>query len=430
MTEAPLRLLVVGLNYAPELVGIGPYTAALCDTLADWGHQVEAIVGEPYYPEWRRLKPGSTGNRQVENGVGVVRCRHYIPARPTGLRRIAHLASFSLSALIPALRAARRKHPQVVFTVAPSLLSVPVAWLAAKTAGAPLWIHVQDFEVEAALATGLVRGGIMARIGRWLESRLLRLGNRVSAISPQMVAKLREKGVPAEHCIELRNWANSAFAANPAEAARYREEWSLGSRKVALYAGNIANKQGIELVVEAARLLRGREDIALVICGEGPNRARLEQATADLPAVQLHPLQPAERMGGLLALAAVHLLPQIPGAADLVLPSKLTNMLLSGRPVVATAAPGTGLAGEVEGCGLVTPPGDAAAFAAAIASLVDDPALAGRLGSAAADRAADRWERTAILRRFEAELVSLVEAASTPGRLGLGNRPGAGGAGA
>ena len=106
----------------------------------------------------------------------------------------------------------------------------------------------------------------------------------------------------------------------------------------------------------------------------------------------------------MLTMADLHLLPQIAGAADLVLPSKLTNMLASARPVVATTESGTGLYGEVDGCGVVTPPGDAAALAAAIAALADDPELRERLGTAAARRAAERWSKPAIIARALAAL--------------------------
>ncbi len=407
-----MKVLVIGLNYAPEPVGIGPYTAGLCEWPADNGHEVEVVAGEPYYPEWKRREGSSgAGERRVEQGVTVRRCRHYIPAKPGGLKRLVHLASFSLSSLIPACRAARRQRPDAVFTVAPSLLGVPVAWLAARCARARLWVHVQDFEAEAAFATGLLKPGLAARLALWLERRLLGLGHCVSAISPQMVARLRDKGIAAERTYELRNWANGQFAPNAEEAERYRAQWGLGGRHVALYSGNIANKQGIELVVEAAHLLAARQDLVFVICGEGAGRARLEEQCAGLGNVQLHGLQPAERMGGLLALASVHLLPQIPGAADLVLPSKLTNMLLSGRPVVATAGEGTGLAAEVAGCGLVVEPGDARAFADAIVRLIDEPAKAAQLGQGAARRAQSHWQRETILRQFETRLSALAGAA-------------------
>lgn len=403
-----MKLLILGLNYAPEPVGIGPYTTGLAEAMAARGHAVTVVAGKPYYPQWRPYQGQPRGRTHaIENGVSITRVPHYVPAEPSGAKRLAHHASFAASSTGPALAAA--KDADLMFTVAPSLMAVPVAALAARRAGAPLWLHVQDFEVEAAFATGLVKEhGGAARAARGIENRVLGLAQMVSTISPQMCAKLAEKGVAPARIHELRNWSSASFGFDGADGSSYRAEWELGSRKVALYSGNIANKQGIEIVIEAARLLKARDDLVFVICGEGPNRARLAGLAVDLPNVRLHDLQPAERMGDLLALATVHLLPQIPGAADLVLPSKLTNMLRSGRPVVATAAPGTGLHAEVDGCGVLTAPGDAAGFAAAIAALIDDPARAAALGAAARVRADERWSRDAIIDRFEAAALALV----------------------
>ena len=403
------KVLIVGLNYAPEPVGIGPYTQGLAQALAEAGAEVSAVVAKPYYPQWQTA-PGYAGGgwrEELDGAVKVIRCPIYVPAEPSGLKRIVHLTSFMVSALYPALRAVLRgrTRPDLVITVAPALLGIPTAWLAARLAGARLWIHVQDFEVEAALATGLMRGtGIAAWLARWTENRLLGLGDRVSTISPQMCAKLVAKGVAPERVFEMRNWSDARFAPDPAGAAAIRTEWGLGDRTVALYSGNIARKQGIEMLVEAADILQGRSDIVFVICGEGPNRAELERLASGLGNVQLHDLQPAERMGAVLTMADFHLLPQIAGAADLVLPSKLTNMLASGRPVVATTEPGTGLYAEVAGCGLITSPGDAAALARAIATLADDPERRAELGKAASQRAVERWSKPAIIAATLAQL--------------------------
>lgn len=306
------------------------------------------------------------------------------------------------------MRIAVRERPQVVLCVAPALLSALAAILAAWLCGARLWIHVQDFEVEAAFATGLMRPStVKARFALWAEGWILRQADRVSTISPQMVAKLGEKGIPPERQMELRNWANASFAPDPAGAARLRTQWSLDDRIVALYSGNIARKQGIEILIDTARLLQHRQDIVFVICGEGPNRQPLELRAAGLVNVQLRDLQPAGRMGAMLTMADLHLLPQIAGAADLVLPSKLTNMLASGKPVVATTEPETGLYSEVDGCGVCVPPGDAVALAAAITTLADDPARRAVLGKAASARAAERWEQSAILARATTALREL-----------------------
>jgi colanic acid biosynthesis glycosyl transferase WcaI len=404
-----MRLLIVGLNYAPERVGIAVYTAGMAEALAADGHEVRVIAGQPYYPAWKIMDGHNAWalSSTLENGVEITRVPHYIPGKPSGLRRLLHHASFAASALVPALWSGLVWRPDVVLTVAPSLIAAPTARAAAFLAGARSWLHIQDFELEAAFATGLLQGdGFGAQLGRWFERAVLTSFERVSAISPEMCRKLVEKGVPRERVSELRNWADIETIRPMREPSPYRARWGIATKHVALYSGNIANKQGIEIVIAAARRLHDRKDLTFVICGEGPNRARLEALAVDLDNVQFHSLQPREKLNELMGLATIHLLPQLAGAADLVLPSKLTNMLASGRPVIATAAAGTGLAREVEGCGTLVEPGDEAAFAGAIAVLLDDEAGWNAAAQTARVRAEERWAKGAVLGEFAEALAS------------------------
>ncbi|GAA4779093.1 WcaI family glycosyltransferase [Stakelama sediminis] len=406
-----MRILFLGLNYAPEQVGIGLYSGDMVRDWASRGHAVRAVVAQPYYPAWRtfdRYRGGWRRDRD-EQRVDVIRCPVYVPATPTGAKRILHYLSFLASATLPLLKASLGWRPDLVFTVAPSLIAAPLAWLAARLSGAKCWLHVQDFEIEAAFATGLVsKGGLVARIADTFERWTLHRFDRVSSISAQMCATLIAKGVTVERVYQLRNWAD-IDAIQPSDApSPFRSEWSIDTPHVALYSGNIANKQGIEIVLEAAKLLRHRSDLTFVVCGDGPNRARLIEASADVPNIQFHDLQPRERLNALLSLATVHLLPQLADAADLVLPSKLTNMLASGRPVVATAAVGTGLANEIEGCGIVTEPGSAKDFACAITRLIEDTQLCTTLGHTARQRAKEHWAYEAILGALDGALSDLI----------------------
>ena len=122
-------------------------------------------------------------------------------------------------------------------------------------------------------------------------------------------------------------------------------------------------------------------------------------------------LQPKERVADLLNTADLHLLPQKAQISDLVLPSKLAGMLASGRPIIAMAAPGTGIAAEVEGAGLVIPPGDAQALVAAILVLAGDEALRASLGAVARARAEQKWDRLASIRSLELEFLALPQGA-------------------
>ncbi|MBY6127580.1 WcaI family glycosyltransferase [Qipengyuania aquimaris] len=404
------RILFIGLNYAPEPIGIGPYSAGLAEALVERGHEVRAIVGQPYYPEWKlypRFK--RRWKSSVEAGVNITRCPHYIPANPTGSRRIAHHASFASSAYPAARRARREMKPDLVFTVAPAMIAAPVAMRMARRAGVPLWLHVQDFEVGAALATGLIdRGSRTADAAARFEDRMLHSADLVSTISQPMCELLREKGVAEERILEMRNWANHSGSIASGDPRHYREAWGFGDRTVALYSGNIANKQGLEVVIEAARLMADRKDVLFVICGEGPNRENLEALAQGLPNVTFHDLQPEERMGDLLTMADIHLLPQLHDAADLVLPSKLGNMLASGRPVVATVRPGTGIARELVGSGIVVPPETPAAIVTAIEALTAHPDYRKTMGDAARERARTAWSKESVVDCFEEGLERLL----------------------
>ena len=404
-----MNVLILGLNYAPEPVGIGPYTTGMAEALAAAGHGVSVVCAKPYYPYWQveQAFRGVRAQRGIEGGAKVIRVPIYVPRAPNGARRLLHHASFALRAFPALLAEARRQRPHVVVAIAPSLLSAAIARAVARLLGAKLWLHVQDFELDAAFATGLLPGeGALSRAARAFETWSLE-ADRVSTISPQMCARLSTRGVASDKIVEFRNWATLDDIAAGGPARGYRQEWGIDRPHVAVYSGAIGHKQGIELIVEAARRLQHRRDLAFVVCGDGPQRARLAAAAAGLDNIQFRALQPRERLGELLALASVHLLPQIAGAADLLLPSKLTNMLASGRPVVATADRDTGLAHEVEGCGLIVRPGDAAKFASAIERLVDDRSLAAALGAKARMRAQERWSRSSILTRFERQLCEL-----------------------
>lgn len=415
-TCPPASLLFFGLNYAPELIGVAPYTAGLADELSARGHRVRVVAGQPYYPRWR--VEGKAEGAWVREGVGgaeVYRCPLYVPSRPTFIRRLVHYASFAASAAVPMLRAVRRERPDAIFAVAPSLVSCLLALVIAKLFRVKFWLHLQDFEVEMAAATGLIgRESRVYRLALALEAFVLRRADVVSTISSRMCERLRSKGVRPARIFEMRNWANHASLIARAEGRGRRRQLRLCGKKVALYSGNIAAKQGLDLLIAAAHeLRRTRPDIVILICGDGPNRAALEAEASALPNVRVDRLQRPEIFAEYLAMADMHLLPQMEGAADLVLPSKLTNMLASGRPVVATAAPGSGLAIEALGCGLVVPPGDARALARAMTKLADDPELADAFGAEGRRRAEARWSLDLTVDRFERRLDTLLD---RPGR--------------
>jgi colanic acid biosynthesis glycosyl transferase WcaI len=399
-----MRILILGINFFPEQTGIGKYTGEMGAYLASKGHHVRVVTAPPYYPHWSVQRPYNAWRYQRETwqGVQVYRCPLWVPKNISGIKRILHLGSFALSSL-PIVLMQLPWRPQLVICVAPALSSAPVALLLARACGAAAWLHIQDFEVDAALNLGMLESaGGKARILRGLERLLLRAFDRVSSISGRMCARLRDKGVMPERIVLFPNWVDTqAICPTEQGVNPYRQVLGLkDTDRVLLYSGNMGQKQGLDILLETARLLQPRRDISFVLCGDGVERPRIVAQAEGLANVRFLPVQPVEKLNSLLNLAAIHLLPQRADAADLVMPSKLTGMLASGRPVIATASPGTEIAEVLDGRGIVTPPGDARSLANCISELLDSPEEMARLGQAARQFAVAMLDKNAVLSRF------------------------------
>lgn len=399
-----MRVLLVGINYAPDLIGVAKYNTELCESLSAGGHEVRVITAPPYYPAWK-TPPGFSNSyfrsRHID-GVRVTRTPIYVPGHPSGAKRLIHHASFALSSAVPVLIDALSWRPDVMVAVAPSLMSAAFVSLVARRVGAKSWLHVQDFEVDAAFDLGLLRNYSLRKWMLRAEAAILKSFDHVSTISEAMLLRLVIKGLAANKALEVRNWIDTSAICPGSRMTKYRRELKLGEGDiVALYSGTMSNKQALDLVIEAAiGLEQGHPHIHFILAGEGPHKLKLEQMAAGHSNIHFVGLQPNESFNELMATADFHLIPQKAEAADLVLPSKLGAIFASARPVIAMAEEGTGLAAEVTGAGIVIPPGDSSALEVAICQLSEAPALRQHYGDEGRKRALDRWDRRTIVRRW------------------------------
>lgn len=407
-----MRILVYGIHFHPEPIGVGKFSGEMVAWLARQGHDVRVVAAQPSYPDWRVMAGYSSGrySRGQWEGATVWRCPVWVPRRPSGLKRILHYLSFALSSAPVVLRQALWK-PDVVFLVAPTIVCAPVAVLAAKLSRARSWLHVQDFEIAAAVETGQLRSPALRKIALFAEPRILGWFDRVSTISARMLDGLAARGVARERRLLFRNWVDVEVIYPLQNGTSFRKELGIpDSTVVVLYSGNMAAKQGLETLLETAALLRDDDSLRFVLCGSGAARERLQQEYAHLKNVVWLPLQPFSRLNDLLNLADVHVLLQIAGVADLVMPSKLTGMLASGRPIVATAEEGTQVAEVVARCGINVPPGDVGALAEAIRALGADSGKRQNLGTKAREYAVEHLDVSRVLREFEGAAIDCCEA--------------------
>jgi colanic acid biosynthesis glycosyl transferase WcaI len=356
------RVLLIGGNFAPEPTGIGKYNGEMMQWLACNGYDCTVITSYPYYPQWKVQEPYDKGKSwykkeelQIQsaiNGSGklkIYRCPQYVPAAPSGVKRIMLDFSFAISAFFKILQLLPAKKFDVVITVVPPFHLGLLAVLYKKIRKAKFLYHIQDMQIEAARDLQMIKSEKMIRVLFGLEKFILKQADIVSSISDGMMRKIHEKA--GKDIFFFPNWVDVTLFHPLEDKATLKKEFGFApADKIILYSGAIGEKQGLESILHAAKTLKYREDLKFLICGSGPYKAKLEEMAAamGLQQVIFFPLQPFEKFNRFLNMADVHLVIQKANASDLVMPSKLTTILAVGGLALITANAGTSLYDLVE----------------------------------------------------------------------------------
>lgn len=426
------RILLYGVNFAPETMGIGRYSGELAAWLAARGHEVDAIVAPPHYPAWKTT-PGPRGRRFWEerrDGVRVWRAPLYVPPprRAGAVGRILLESSFAATALrwwAPLFAEARH---DVVIAVTPPLQMALYPWLHRLHNGVPFVVHVQDLQVDAAAGLGFFGEGSPLIAGlRRAERALFAAASRVTTISERMRGRIADKGIPEERIGIVRNWCDlERVRPAPRDNALRRRLVGEGDRVLVLYAGSMGEKQGLDDVLAAAERTRSERRLRFVLCGDGVARERLAAQAQARRLDNVTFVEPVaeEELSHLLAAGDIHLVVQKRAVADLVMPSKLGNILAAGRPVLATADADSALGDAIgaSGGGRLVPAADPSALADGILALAVDEPLRARLGRAGRSWAERTLDKETILRRFEGELLALAQPAARASARGVSSR--------
>ncbi len=413
-----MKILVSGINFAPEPTATGKYTTEMATWLVARGHIVDAIVGMPYYPQWEIYEEYQNRRSFTEkiDGITVYRTPLYVPRADnvSARTRIRHESSFSINALRWWWGITFSKRYDVVIGVCPPLQIGVYPWLYSKLRGVPWVFHIQDLQVDAAVRLGMLNSGLVGTILYKIENFLLSRATRVSTITEAMRNRIIAKGVPDNKTWLFPNWSDIDFIRPLPRENQFRLELGIDKASVLImYAGNMGEKQGLELVLQAADKLRNNVKVYFLMVGAGAAKSRLEGLSKlmNLENLLFLPVQPFEKLPEMLAAADIHLVVQKREAADIVMPSKLTNILAAGRPCIATADPGTTLYEVVDSyeTGFVCPPEELNPFVDSIKKMVEEGELRNRMGENARKYAEQWLTKERILEDFESRLLELVK---------------------
>ncbi len=349
-----MKILIYGLHFKPDLIGIGKYTGEMSDWLFNRGHDIRVITAPSYYPEWKlkhRFKWYNKGN----NPYLIWRCPIYVPSQPKGSTRLIHLLSFAISSF-PILIKNITWKPDFVISIEPPFFITPSALLYSKLTQSKSILHIQDLEIDAAYSLNILKRGFFYKIMQKIEKFILNRFDIILTISPMMKKQIIQKGINKEKIGVLPNWADTDKIHPTINNKYLRDRLAIKPKqKVILYSGNIGEKQNLQSVINVAEIMQlDSNKYIFLLIGDGASKKRLLENVKkrNITNIIFLPLQPIEDLGALLTMADIHLVTQDKKISDYVLPSKLTNILSAGGVSIISASPDTQLSQLVNNHGL------------------------------------------------------------------------------
>ena len=396
-----MKIIFYTNSFYPDPIGIAYYNAEWVEHFLKLGHEVEVITAVPYYPQWK-VREEYRGRWRVQEMYGrarVTRTRVFVPRRQTSLGRFLCELSFMLTSL-PALFQTRA---DLVIAVSPPFGVGLAASFYRQIRRIPLWLHVQDLQIDAGQAVGFLRGRWLVSALTMLERWALRRADLVSTITAAMRERILAKGLAPGQVELFPNWVDTeAMRLMPKETG-FRREQGLTGKFVVLYSGSLGIHQGLDLLIGAAGQLKDNKRIMFVLIGEGHYREELDRMIKahGLENMKLLPLQPKERLPEILSSADVGVVMESRKMANLSMPSKILNQMACGRPMIAVTAPQTalGLLIAERKCGLVVPPGNSDLLAMAVLNLSGSFTMAPTMGMAAREYVEKEFDRGRLLAR-------------------------------
>jgi colanic acid biosynthesis glycosyl transferase WcaI len=404
-----MKVLILSVNYWPEVTGIGAFTTYRAEHLAASGHEVNVCTTFPYYPEWKVPAPyaGRLAQSEEQNGVKIVRSYAYIPNPVTALKRVMFEASFIFFAT---LRALGRKRPDVLLVVSPPLGLAVSAILLSRLWRIPYVFDVEDLQPDAAADLGMLPGWAV-RILYKVEAAAYRHAKLVTTLTPSMRKRIVDKGVAREK-VELLEprMDDSLVDLQPDEGSAFRERYNLGAKFLVTHSGNMGVKQGLDVVLDAAALHRDDDSVLFLFVGDGADCERLQRRAAQmqLQNARFMPLLSQQDFRGLLAASGICLVTQQQSVSEIAFPSKIVTYLAAGRPIMASVNPECEVARVIResAAGRVVNAEDPEALSFALQEMRSENLS--MYGENARAYASERWSSVRVLGHLER---SLVEAA-------------------
>jgi colanic acid biosynthesis glycosyl transferase WcaI len=411
-----MRILVLTINYWPEMTGIGAVITRRAEYLASAGHEVTVSTAMPYYPEWR-IHDGYSGKlfaRELRHGVEILRSWLWVPKRVTSLRRVLLEATFFATSL---LRALLCRKPDLLLVVSPPLALALSAVLLSRWTGAPYVFDVEDLQPDAAGDLGMLPRPVLPLLYR-VEASAYRHAALISTVTEAMRQRIIAKKVSPEKVIVAPPLADRCGLTIRDKGAgrRFRGQHNLTGKFLVAHCGNMGVKQGLHIVLEAAARLRDHSDIAFLLIGDGAMRPQLEAQARflEIDNIFFLPLLAQDAFFEMLSAIDLSLIVQQKSVSDIVFPSKAVTLLAAARPVLAAVVKSSEIGRTISSsrAGVIIQPEDPRALGDAILELKSDESCRAEMGANGRRYALRHWNESRVLPEYAFHLMKCIESST------------------
>ena len=395
-----MHILLIHQAFAAIYEPGGTRHYEIAQKLTERGHEVTIITSPVSYLTGKSMRENIpwVEKQEAEPGITVVRAYTYPALHRSFVHRVFSFLSFMVSSFFIGLTV---KEIDLVWGTSPPIFQSVTAWALARIKRAPFLLEVRDLWPAFAIAVGVLQQPILIRASEWLERFLYRHADQVVVNSPGFIDHLHSHG--AIHVELVPNGADTSMFDPQAKGENFRHIHGLADRFIALYAGAHGMSNDLGVVLAAAEMLIDRDDIILVLLGDGKEKPALQSQARDMALTNLKfiPPIPKKEMPSALAAAdaCIAILKPIPLYAT-VYPNKVFDYMAAGRPVVLAMEGVIREVIESANSGIAIPPGDPTALAEAIIYLADHPQDGIDMGLRGREYNRNHFDRPAQARNF------------------------------
>src|SRR5271156_765870 len=372
-----MRILLLSTYFRPDIASTGVIMSKLADEFAAKGNEVTVLTSVPHYG-MNRVWPEYSGKMICRERSGSMQVyRHYTHVARDKANVAQRILSYGSFSLLSFMRGATLPRHDVILVPSPPLSNGVIGDLVGRLRNVPFVYNVQDIWPDVAVRAGVLKSDKMIQRLKRMEAYVYRRAAGVAVISDGFRSNLLEKGVPDEKISVIPNFIDIDFITPESKLNTFSLKNNIEKKFVVLFAGNMGFSQGLENVLDAAKLLNEYTDIAFVMVGNGASRvsAQAYLNELELKNVRFLPYQPQEELSAMYGAADIFLIPLRRGFATESVPCKLFTIMAAGRPSIASVDVGSEIWNLLRrtGGGICVEPENPSALADAILSYYRDP---------------------------------------------------------